>query len=143
MSNPVPKPTPSTALQVKLTAQAEAILYFIGLVLVYFASYAPSISSAAPNEVRTFFMFLGAAVIVIKYELSQFPKPQITSHQVMYATLALTLSVLGGQMSNYYAAYWWCGLLVALIGAILAAYEDLGGQIPSPTVSTTTPSPTA
>ena len=124
----------TTQIGLTISPQAEAILYFIGLVLIYVASYSPPI--AAPSTVRTVFGLLGTASIIIKYELSTQPKPQITSTQALYSTIALILSVVGGQISANYSSVWYGGLIVALLGAILASYEDLGGAVP--TVPTTT-----
>ena len=106
----------------------QAVLYFVGLVLIYLASYAPAVN--APGGVREFFFALGSVVIVVKFELSQVPTPQIMTHQAVYSVVALSLSVVGGQLSANYATVWYVGLVVALIGAILAAYEELGGKIP-------------
>jgi hypothetical protein len=116
-----------------ISPQAEAVLYFIGLIFVYVSSYSPSI--AAPDVVRSIFGVIGVGVILVKYELAQVPKPQITSHQALYSFIALALSVAGGQISANYSTYWYAGLVVAIIGAILAAYQDLGGQVP-PTAPT-------
>lgn len=112
--------------------QVEAALYFLGLIAVYLASYSPPIG--APDTVRTAFGLLGTAAIIIKYELATQPKPQITTHQALYSTLALILSVAGGQLSASYAAYWYGGLIMAVVGAVVASYEDLGGKIAVATI---------
>ena len=125
-----------------ISPEAEAILYFVGLVLIYLAAWSRPIG--APDVVRTAFALVGMAAIVVKYELSNFPKPQITTHQVIYSTVALILSLAGWFLSALYGGFWWAGLAVAVIGALLAAYQDLGGQVPPATTSpTTTTAPAA
>jgi lysylphosphatidylglycerol synthetase-like protein (DUF2156 family) len=120
-----------------ISPQVEAVLYFIGLVFVYLASWSPT-AVGTPTEVRTIFTVLGAGIIIVKYELSTLPKPQIPTTQSVYSLVALILSVVGGQISANYSSYWYAGLIVAIIGAILAAYEDLGGSVPT-VVATATP----
>lgn len=124
-----------------ISPRLEAVLYFVGLIAIYLASYAPPVG--APGVVRTVFLALGSIVIIIKYELSTQPKPQITSHQAAFSSIALILSVAGGQLSANYSNVWEAGLALAVIGAILAAYEDLGGAVPSVPAATTpaTPAP--
>jgi hypothetical protein len=122
-----------------LTAAQEAILYFVGLVLLYLASYAPPI--AAPDVVRAVFTALGAFAVVIKFELASLPKPQITTHQAVWSVVAVSLSVIGGQVSANYAAYWYGGLILAIIGAVLAAYQDLKGKGKTPPVAGASTSP--
>jgi hypothetical protein len=123
-----------------ISPRVEALLYFIGLILVYVASWAPPV--AAPSVVRTVFGLLGTVAIVVKYELSTQPKPQITSHQALFSTIALILSVAGGQISSIYPSVWYGGLIVAIIGAILAAYQDLGGSVPTTSSAGTPITPT-
>lgn len=113
-----------------ISPEAEAILYFVGLVLIYIAAWSPP-QLGTPSIVMTVFSFLGMGAIVAKYELAQLPKPQITTHQAIYSTFALILALAGGYISANYTSVWWEGLALALIGAILAAYEDIGGSVPS------------
>ena len=127
----------STQQGTTISPELEAILYFTGLFLIYLASWSPPI--AAPNTVRTVFGLLGTAAILIKYELSTQPKPQITSYQALYSVVALGLTLAGGQISANYSSYWYGGLIVALIGAVLAAYQDLGGKVPTTGTTTSTP----
>lgn len=123
-----------------LSPRAEAVAYFIGLFLVYLATYAPTISSASPSVVRSFFAVLGVAVIIIKYELSQnVPTTIPTSLTALLTTIALILTVAGGYISANYGAYWYGGFIVALIGSFLAAYTAIGGQIPTPSTASVTP----
>ena len=70
-----------------ISPRLEAVLYFVGLIAIYLASYAPPVG--APGVVRTVFLVLGSIVIIIKYELSTQPKPQITSHQAAFSSIAL------------------------------------------------------
>ncbi len=132
----------STTKGFTLTPTQEGFLYAIGLFLLYIASYAPPIG--VPATVRTVFTLLGAFAIVIKFELAQQPKPQIPANQAVYSVIVVFLSVAGGQVSAYFGGYWWAGLVVAIIGAIIAVYEDLGGQVPTTTspVVQTPPAPT-
>ena len=127
----------STQQGTTISPELEAILYFVGLVLVYIAAWSPPI--AAPDVVRTVFGLLGTGAIIIKYELATQPKPQITSHQALYSVIALGLVLAGGYISANYLSYWYGGLIVALIGAALAAYQDLGGKVPTTETTTSTP----
>lgn len=120
---------PTNLGQTTISPTTESILYFLGLILVYLASWAPPIG--APDVVRTAFVSLGTLAIIIKYELSQQPKVQITTHQAAFSSIALILSVVGGQISANYGSVWYGGLIVAILGAILAAYEDSGGSVPT------------
>ena len=125
-----------------ISPEAEAILYFVGLVLIYISVWNPT---SAPTYVQTIFTFLGMAAVVAKYELSVLPKPQITSHQVIYSTVALILALFGGYISSTYGTEWWAGLALAVLGAVIAAYEDLGGKVPpvpTPPTPPTTPATT-
>ncbi len=125
----------------KISPQVEAVLYFVGLLSIYLASWSPPI--VAPEAVRTAFTLLGSVVIVVKYELSMAPKPQVSTHQALYSTIALVLSIAGGQLSSIFGSEWYVGLAVAVIGAVLAAYQDLGGKVPVAAVPASTTAPTS
>ena len=108
------------------------MLAFVGLVLIYLAAWTPPLGS--PAVVSSVFYMLGAGVIYIKFELAGLPKiNQMTTVQAGYTVVALVLSWTGGLVSHYYGTLWWGGLIVAILGAIIMAYQDYGGQLPTTT----------
>ena len=130
----------STKQLQSISPTTGAILYFIGLVLVYL--YTAGEPAGSPAIVHTFFVILGGGVILIKFELQQYASAKVSLNgEAVYSFLALFLTVVGGYVTQYYPSTWYGGLILALIGAILAAYKDFGGVIPtvaSPITSTTT-----
>ena len=78
------------------------------------------------------FTALGSGTIFIKYELSNLPKVnQLPGNQVAWTSAALLLSIIGGQLSVYYSAEWYGGLLIAVIGAFIMSFQDYGGVLPT------------
>jgi len=130
----------STQNGLTIPPAVEAVLYFLGLMAVYASTYNPT---GAPAAVQSAFFLLGNVAIVVKYELSRQPKPQITSHQAVFSLVAYSLTIGGALISKFYGAEWYGGLVVALIGAALASYQDLGGKLPTstPPVQSSTPAP--
>jgi hypothetical protein len=128
--------TTSKSSSFNLSPKVAGIVFFVFLVILGLSQWqAPSNS---PGVVITIFTFIGMAGTVVKYELSTMTAPKIPQqYQAVFSTLALILSIGGGYIARVYSAYWWAGLVVVVVGAIIGAYQDLGGSMPTVTATST------
>jgi uncharacterized membrane protein len=120
----------------KLSDSQQAILQFLGFLLVSLGLV--SLPSSEPKIVGAIFTFLGFASILVKAELPSLnPSKLSTSQATFYLALASMLTAINGYISLTYPNYWWAGLAIGTVGAVVISIKEIVEGV-SPVSSSTT-----
>ena len=118
---------PSSGLipsRMKLSDSQQAILQFLGFLLVNLGIV--SLPSNEPKIVGAIFTFLGFASILVKAELPSLnPSKFSTSQATFYLALASMLTAINGYISLTYSSYWWAGLAIGIVGAVVISIKEI------------------
>jgi uncharacterized membrane protein len=122
----------------QLTDSQQAILQFLGFLLINLGLV--TLPSNEPKLVGAIFTFLGFATILVKAELPSLKPSKFTSQQsTFYLAVASTLTAINGYIALTYPGFWWAGLLIGIIGAIvLSIKEIIEGSSPTPNSTSST-----
>jgi uncharacterized membrane protein len=121
--------------RMKLSDSAQALLQFLGFLLINLGVV--TLPSDEPKLVGAIFTFLGFAAILVKAELPSLnPSKLSTSQATFYLALASMLTAINGYIALSYASYWWAGLIIGIVGAVILSIKEIVEGI-SPTSAST------
>jgi uncharacterized membrane protein len=138
-NNPISSPSGSIIpARMRLTDAQQALLQFLGFLLINLGIV--TLPSNEPKLVGAIFTFIGFASILVKADLPSLnPSKLSTSQATFYLALASMLTAINGYIALTYSSYWWAGLLIGIVGAlILSIKEIVEGVSPASQTSTST-----
>jgi uncharacterized membrane protein len=111
-------------VRMKLSDTAQALLQFFGFLLINLGLV--TLPSNEPKLFGAIFTFLGFASILVKAELPSLnPSKLSTSQATFYLALASMLTAINGYIALTYASYWWAGLIIGIVGAVILSIKEI------------------
>jgi uncharacterized membrane protein len=137
-NNPVASSPSIIPARMQLSDTQQAILQFLGFLLINLGLV--TLPSNEPKIVGAIFTFLGFATILVKAELPSLKPSKFTTQQsTFYLSVASTLTAINGYIALTYPGFWWAGLLIGIIGAIILSIKEIiEGSSPTPNSTSST-----
>jgi uncharacterized membrane protein len=131
-NNPVASSPSIIPTRMQLSDTQQAILQFLGFLLINLGLV--TLPSNEPKIVGAIFTFFGFATILVKAELPSLKPSKFTTQQsTFYLAVASTLTAINGYVALTYPGFWWAGLLIGIIGAIILSIKEIiEGSSPNP-----------
>lgn len=123
----------SISPRLTLSDAQQAIIDFIGLLIINLSVVV--VPAKAPAWIGAIFLLLGFLAILVRSELPPTnPSKYTTSQVTLFMAVASILSAINGYVAITFATYWWAGLILGVIGAIILAIRQIteGAPIPPP-----------
>jgi uncharacterized membrane protein len=110
--------------RIKLSDVQQALLQFLGFLLINLGIV--TLPSNEPKLVGAIFTFMGFAAILVKAELPSLnPSKFSTSQATFYLALASMLTAINGYIALTYSSYWWAGLIIGIVGAVILSIKEI------------------
>jgi uncharacterized membrane protein len=123
-NNPVASSPSIIPTRMQLSDTQQAMLQFLGFLLINLGLV--TLPSNEPKIVGAIFTFLGFATILVKAELPSLkPSKFTTQRSTFYLSVASTLTAINGYFAFTYPGFWWAGLLIGIIGAIILSIKEI------------------
>jgi uncharacterized membrane protein len=124
-NNPISSPSGSIIpARMRLTDAQQALLQFLGFLLINLGIVTRP--SNEPKLVGAIFTFIGFASILVKTDLPSLnPSKLSTSQATFYLALASMLTAINGYIALTYSSYWWAGLLIGIVGALILSIKEI------------------
>ena len=114
----------STPVRMKLSDAQQAVLQFAGFLLINLGVV--TLPSSEPKLIGAIFTFIGFGAILLKAELPSLNPSKLTTQQAsLYLAVASMLTAIDGYVALTYESYWWAGLIIGIIGAVILAIKEV------------------